>query len=330
MISNIKVEDYHVRKEVSKDNNISKILSKIKKDTGEDISLLLPEKIKKVSFDMSCEPQMANAIRRIMDSELEVYSLDLIFESLKTSDKYLLYDKFTKNVQAIKLNQDKAKKLFDKQQTFEISVKNDSDNYRYIISNDIGPEKLFADNILLHKLHPKKFIKCKLRIIRGKATKSANAFAILPCVEYHIHEDPAKSSMEKSPNKFTLKYKLYGTYEDELRPLKEAIEILIKKLEFFSKLISNKLIKGIFRNKDVLIKKEGTFHYITLYNETITLTQLLSKYTYLNNPQIEFITDKLEHPMQRVVIMKIKDKNALNMLQDTCDNLIKKLKKTKI
>ena len=96
---------------------ISKDLENIKKQLGFDITELLPKKpYNKVSFNIKdTNSSFANAIRRVLVSEIPVWSLVIDEKLFETNDPFIRFDDFGERINCLPIHQSYLNKISGKE-----------------------------------------------------------------------------------------------------------------------------------------------------------------------------------------------------------------------
>jgi DNA-directed RNA polymerase subunit L len=302
---------------------------------------------------------LANAIRRIVLSELNIIAVDKNRIKFNINDTYLNNDFLSHRLELIPihnniLNFDKIKFTFNKtnntDQNINVYVKDfiaiNIDTQENIINFSPNP------NILLSIIKPNKSLDFEFFLIQNIAKNSTSAFTPVSCISYHFKHDDNKINKEltkfktnEDKNKFRLTHsdKLFLTNDNNL-PLcfifkieslniistkdiiPSAINVLINKL--------NKFITNI-QNEELVINRANISKVsfdIHIHNEDDTLGNILQSYLY-QDKDIEFVGYDIPHPLYKIVLLRIalhnnNDKDHIkNTIINNINNLISLLNK---
>jgi DNA-directed RNA polymerase subunit L len=285
---------------------------------------LLPTTIPKdITFEIhNTTAEMANALRRCINSELDVLIMNFSSDDFISNDAFIIFHELKKRINYIPIRQILG-------MTFKVNVHNKTDeiipvysrsikecSYQTIIKkkSDEGNEKMYSETFILTYLRPgKHLIINNINIISGKSYQQHAAFSfpgkvafkclnIIEKTDTNKKEEQLFSSMiEKQSN-----YKLSiprQKYIDPVHIIKMAIKTLNYKLDNIYKIIKNS--NENFYSSDIEInylKDKATFK---IFNETYTIGNLLSKYGYLIDNTITNIHCIKLHPSFNYIIVEI-------------------------
>lgn len=282
ILTDLKVSSIDLKK--SKSPHFNKVLSYIKELYADPLGLFPPVK-HRVSCTLNASSSLANAIRRTLMEEIPVQALSV--DDIQTNDKFILVDTVIKAVQTIPIvqnhfTQDQVKKM-------SLQVINRSPNIITVYSGDI--KGLFessdrsSKHIFITKLHPGKSLSLSgFKLISGYGYEDASCFSLLSNLTYSAL-DENRSSTVTNFDCFHLGYTTRGTVEP-LYPLELCTRELIKRLH-----------QVILHLEDpVNTPPLGDEIHVLMPTEHRTLSALVSYYCYLEDPDIPFVTYKVDHP----------------------------------
>jgi DNA-directed RNA polymerase subunit L len=310
----------------------------------------------KITFDLNnntdnpIEKSLANAIRRILISEISVYAIDkssiIFYDSY--NDNNIFFDEFLKDrlglipiVSNLDINYDNivisCKKENKEENIINVYVKDFvcTDTTNNEIINDLF-KKEYLD-ILFSKLKIGSEISFECKLNKNNAVHGGSAYSAVAACAYKFKIDSNKvneitSNMsEKDKTEFLnqeneryysknkngepliYQFSYEAINNDPISTLLDALLILINKLN---------ILKIEFTNNDsdkisYIIDEDKDFFKFQVEDENDTIGNLLS--TYISNDDNIFYSGYLiEHPLKKNVIFKFKLKN-----DNTYDNIIK-------
>jgi len=107
---------------------------------------------------INCCTEMANAIRRTILEDVEVYSLTFDIEDFESNDIYLLYDKIKDRIEGIPIDQYKAKELYTDGYNITLNVTNRNMENIDVLSNNIVVKDSKNANVPTTELIPKNIV----------------------------------------------------------------------------------------------------------------------------------------------------------------------------
>ncbi len=345
-VENVKVNDFKINYENSKF-----------KDLINNNKHLLPNLNKQsVSFDIiDANEAFANAIRRVYNDEILVKCLDINVHNLITNDKYILSDNIKERINLISLNQN-----IDKEVKFNLNISNNTNDIINIYTRDITNKNkndkniYFNLNIQICSLKPNRFINIS-DIYINKDYGFNNAIYSLGSWKYKaINTDFKISSLNNNIKDFnlelinnsniTIKEIIISIYENlylRLKKIQNSIndyilhgintnsEDINKVINTSNELyiINNKLIKdsNILDIDGSIPEEISNIYEIHINNEYHTIGNLITKYVFLQEPNIELINYKLIHPLTHKIIITIKHSEYKKIINDAIENIIKDL-----
>jgi DNA-directed RNA polymerase subunit L len=293
---------------------------------------LLPQLFKKsISFDLiNSNEAFANSIRRVFNDELLVKCLDVNVYDLKTDDKYILPDNIIERINLIPVLQN-----INNDTTFQIQITNNTNDIIKIYTNDIINKNkndkniYFNKNILICTLKPNKYFYINNIKIKSEYGYNDSKYSIGSYNYEIINTDFNIPSLNNTITDFRIELinnnnielnelilSIYNTLYFRLK----NIQLNINNYDINSNSTDiNKLINDIFviSNQDI--------YEIHINNEYHTMGNLISKYVYLLDNNIELINYRLEHPLRHKIIINIKHPQYKKIINDAIDNIIKDL-----
>ncbi len=319
-VKNIKVNDYSIKYEQSKYKSII-----------EQNKHLLPSITKKgLQFQLiNSNEAFANSIRTVFNDELLVKYLDISIFNISTDDKYILPDNLVDRIASIPLNQN-----IDLNKKFKLNITNDTNDIiniytKHLIPMD-GKQKLdFNPNIILCTLKPTKFLSISNISINQDYGFNNSIYSIGSFRYKIINTDFSSLSLNTDSSDFELE--LINNANVEL-PL--LVNLIYDNLYFRLKKIQTDINAYQLENHssdiskiltDIFIVDAGLFYEIHIVNEYNNIGNLITKYVYNLNPNIELINYRLEHPLRYKIIINIKHTQYKKIINDAIDNIISDL-----
>jgi DNA-directed RNA polymerase subunit L len=320
-IKNVKINDYAINYKNSKFENI------INQNKH-----LIPELNKKsISFELiNSNEAFANGIRRTFNDELLVKSLDVNIYDLKTDDKYILPDNIIERINLIPVLQNISDDII-----FNINVINNTNDIINIYSKDIINKNkndktiYFNSNILLCSLKPNRYLYINNINIKKEYGFNDHKFSMGSYNYEIINTDFNINSLNNNITDFKIELITNNNIE-----IKNLIILIYDTLYFRLKNIQlsinnydintnstdiNKLVNDIF-----IIPNQNIFE-IHINNEYHTIGNLITKYVFNLDKNIELINYKLEHPLRHKIIINIKHNQYKKINNDAIENIIKYL-----
>ena len=249
---------------------------------------------------------------------------------------------------------------------FYLHVKNTSINQKDMFSTEIKLEskdkshndisKFIYDKFSIQILRPKCYIKTNLYLERGFGYQKlgGSKFSAIPMPHYYpldhipleIDKNGVKkgiSSLEVNPTEFYFKYETYVFYKNPLDIIILCIDELIRRVKNVESNIinfhnSSKIYENIpkdlinkivmYKNNEIEIRKENYTYIFDLYDESTTISKLISQWIHINN-NVELITDSSHHPTTRSCFIKIQDKNYIQLMLQASKKIINNLEAIK-
>ena len=343
-ITNIKYETHDVEpnnKEFKKCIEYAMLIDK-------NYKRFLPKKPKKsLSFELhNSNSDFANTIRRFLQDEIYVYSMDLNEYDIQTDDEFILNDYIKRKIEYIPILQEFEK--FDISKfSIQLYIENKTSNIKPIYTSDLEVlydnkkytgDDLFSWNIPILDLRPSKKINIgNISIVSGQSKNDAGKFLLLSNLKYKIldmeplnktkYNTTGKSSLNTNPSKFLFKLTNHRNI-DPKKIMNLFCNEFIKRLEIILQEIKKiKKEDDEFINNIIKLEKKNNIYFIYLFNEYWTISNVISRYCYLENDNIEFVCSSIIHPTEETSIIKIKDSNYLKILINAINNILNDVKK---
>lgn len=325
-VKNIKINDYSIKFNDSKYKNI---LEKNKH--------LLPTFTKLgLEFQLiNSNEAFANAIRVIFNDELFVKYLDVSIFNINTDDKYILPDNIIERIASIPLLQNT-----NINKKYKLQITNNTNDIIKIYSKDlksIDNSKVsdFNPNILICTLKPNKYLSINNIVINQDYGFNNNIFS-LGSFKYEIINTDFKSlSLNTNCTDFQLELIPNGniSLNDLVNLIYDNLYIRLKKiqndintyqLENHSTDIS-KILTDLFIIKSSNSNSTDQLYEIHIINEYNNIGNLLTKYIYELDKNIELVNYKLEHPLRHKVVINIKHNQYKKLCHSAIENILKDL-----
>lgn len=303
---------------------------------------LFPDKSEyTVDFELhNATSDLANAIRRCLIEEIEVQALSAETQDIETDDKYILPDVVISYLEAMPINQevqiDASKlKLEAINNTTEIKTLF-SDDITYNTEQSVSSKTKIVDlhevllkNLYITKLHPQCYMRIKrMKIIKGKATEDANSFTLLSNIRYKILDvDPeATSSLVSKPTAFKIGYTTSRNISAN-KPIMLCCDTLISRLEAVAVGLTTNDSSNI-QHVEIEPQPNGIVH-VHINNEYWTIANLISKYCFMQDENIPFVSPGIVHPSTNKAYVKIKHDDWKNIMSAAIKQAIRDLETIK-
>lgn len=326
-IVNLKVVEIDKLSEFQKGKSvISGDLGRIKKELKFDILELLPKNpYNKVSFSIKdTNSSFANSIRRVLVSEIPVWSLVIDEESFDTDDPLIRSDDLGGRIMCLPIHQVYLNKISDKENNkekfvnnllkFKMYAKNKTPEYTTVYSKEIeisgassskiNISKFVDGGIDLQTLSPGCYVKIKLILQKGYGYEHGGKFSLTPMPFYrpidhiplelkHKSKSSGISSSEIDPTEFEFMYRTYTYYKNPLEIMLWCIDELKRRVNLVGKHIADyeKSVKeGRGKESNILkgIPKELWSKIIIFKNEYIEIRK--ENHTYFFDLTNESLT----------------------------------------
>lgn len=269
-----------------------------------------------LSFELhNTTTAFANAIRRCINSEIDILALTFDDNDMTTNDNFLITHDVRSNINMIPIRQVMGS-------VYHVNVVNTTDVIMPVYSHHIkvrsdektrhgdarhgGDEEMFAKSIIITYLRPGKFLKIKnISAKSGVAYRDGAAHSCAYKVQYKcIHPDCFESSsLNSSPSTYELTIP-WQKYIDPAYLVKSAVKVLLSKLNrIYTTISENKSDKFFSPDLEIMVTKGvGSFRLI---NETYTIGYLITAYVTRVDPTITNTHCIKPHPSYNYVIVNI-------------------------
>ena len=257
-------------------------------------------------------PEMANAIRRVLIDELDVLCLTFDDADFLCTDPYILSDSMKKAIELIPIYQH-----LDRIKNPQISLKIDNltEEPRLVFAKDISvtaPKTGAAgenaispsDHMIITRVQSGKKLEIrKFKLIRGKGLIDSGKFSAVANVAYRditpgLEQKPV---MSKPPSGRTFEIE-FTTHRNvpATTVLSQCLGSIEQRLaevgRIFGEIPADFQVS--FHSDDLSVELlVDDFVKIILKKENRTITDLLAKYIYLEDPQITFVASASDHYM---------------------------------
>lgn len=321
------------------------------KDLIKNNEHLIPKKIKQtLSFDiLDSNESFANGLRRVYNDELLVKCLDISVHNITTNDKYILPDNIKERINLIPLDQSIKENII-----FDLIISNNTNDTINIYTNDLINKNKNDSNIYFNKniqictLKSNKFLNLSSIIISKKHGYDNNVHSIgsfkYKCINTDFSIPPLQNTLKDFHIEFTnnanidlrtLISNIYSTLfirlkkvQDEINSYviannSEDININYNKNNDIYILINNS-VKDLnnLENNDNYI---NDLYEIHINKECHTLGNLITKYVYLLNNDIELCNYKMPHTLTHKIIITIKHSDYKKIINDAIEKIISDL-----
>ena len=337
--------------------NIKKNEYPIPKDTIELCKKLgvlkhLPTTVPRdVSFELhNTTTEMANALRRCINSELEVLTMDFEPKDFESDDSFIIFHELRKRITYIPIRQ-----IFGV--TFKVNVHNKTDEIIPVYSRSIvesgfkkdkkkknekeHKEKMFSETFILTYLRPgKRLVINNIHTTSGVSFKHSAAFSFPGKVTYKCldlpdpstGEEEAKdgeviipaSSMMTEPTRYRLGVPRQK-YIDPVHIVKMALKTLEGKLDRIHRVV--KEASENFYSSDMEINYLKDRASFKIFGETYTVGNLLSRYGLMVDKTITNIHCIKLHPSFNYVTVEIHHASPQKIMLLAVDLVKEELKK---
>lgn len=287
---------------------------------------------KRLSFELSeSNEAFANSIRRILTNELEIKAFYINSTDVISTDKYILNDIIKDRIEMIPIDQ-------SVDDSFKINVKivNKTTEIIDIMSHDIlakaNVTKLLCNNMRICQLNPGKYI--QLNNITIKKNKGIDNGKFSLCSvhykEINIDLDNTLTLNHDSTN-FAITIKTNGNIE-----FKQMLDMLIYNIEYRLTIIKNNILnydnslKHVVLDDEFYIFKEYEITKYHINSEFHTIGNLLTKYIFLVDSNIELVNYNIVHILKNKIIVNVKHPDANKIVSIAIDNIIKDFKQFRL
>lgn len=278
-----------------------------------------------VSFELhDTTTEMANALRRCINSELEVLTMDFEPKDFESDDSFIILHELRKRITYIPIRQISGV-------TFNVNVHNKTDEIIPVYSRSIvesgfkkdkqsnenkHKENMFSETFILTYLRPgKRLVINNIHTTSGVSFKHGAAFSFpgkvtykcldLPCpskVEGKGEEVIPVSSMMTEPTRYRLGVPRQK-YIDPVHIVKMALKTLEGKLDKIHRIVKDASENFYSSEMEInYLKDRASFK---IFSETYTVGNLLSRYGFMVDKTITNIHCIKLHPSFNYVTVEI-------------------------
>jgi DNA-directed RNA polymerase subunit L len=330
-VKNVKVEEIPFE---SKDANFQKCLDYIKL-VDPNYKKYLPETPKQqLTFELTeTSSELANCIRRFLIGELPVYSMDVDEETIETNDSFILSDYLKKNIELIPFNQGISDSDADNLRC-SLTMENKTDDIITVYSGDLDMQlgktpvkssKYFSSTIPIIKLRPAMSLSIeKIGITQGVAKQNAGKFLLLANVSYKImdikpveeskYNRTGESSLNSTPRHFRIGYKTHRNIEPK-KVMNECCAQITSRITNIQKELANiKSDTNVHFSDLIDLESKGDVKIFHFKGEYWTLANIMSKYCYLTDKDVPFVSSGIIHPSTEESLLKLRHTNPTKLL----------------
>lgn len=284
---------------------------------------ILPKLVhKNVRFQLiDSNEAFANAIRRILTNELEIYTLHVNMTDIITDDRFILPDMVKDRLEIIPLNQ-----TINENTKFSLRVFNKTGDLLNIETDNIkhNSDVIPYNNMLLCQLNNGKFLEINNISIKTQSGANDGKFSLC-VVEYdEINVDKDKTpTLNHDSTDFELCINTNGNIE-----FKELFKKLIKSIETRLLTIKSNITNYdynkksfVFDNNFYIFKEQGITKY-HINNEFHTIGNLLTKYIFQLDNTIDLVNYHITHILTKSIILNVKHPDANALVLTAIDNII--------
>jgi DNA-directed RNA polymerase subunit L len=340
-VLNLKITEHSLIERFSdkKNKEAQKCIEHIKYLGETDPLKFLPKKSQySAEFELknaTCE--LANTLRRGVMDELYIYSLEIPFDEIKSDDKFIKSDHLKNCMEYIPIQQniDNIEDL-----VISLNVKNTTDNIIKIYNSDIivyDKKKktnisIMSESGVIVYLHSDKTLNINnITISKDQSKTDYGKYCAISKTHYEILDvkpleetktsTKGESSLNSAPSHFRIGYKTHRNINPKdimINLCNEFIGRLDTILKDLNNITKN-AESDLSDNLEIIIKDEIRIFYLN--NEYWTMANLISKYCYLEDENIDFVCPGIVHPSSEVSFVKIKHQQPKKIF----GNAIKKI-----
>jgi DNA-directed RNA polymerase subunit L len=280
-----------------------------------------------VTFELhNTTTEIANALRRCINSELDVLIMDFDSDDFNSNDNFIIVHELKKRISYIPIRQISG-------MTYRIKVRNRTDgiipvysssieeyDYQSNKKKDVGDdtEVMFSGTFILTYLRPgKSLLIDNIHTKLGTSYQNGAAFSLpgkvgYKCLELSDDGSIPQSSMISEPTKYKLSIPRQK-YVDPIHIVKMALKILNDKLDRIYKVV--KETDGNYYSQHMEINYQKDKAIFKIFNETYTIGNLITKYGFLvdttitnihcikMHPSFNYVNIEIHHPTPRDIML---------------------------
>jgi DNA-directed RNA polymerase subunit L len=276
---------------------------------------LIPDSVnQRLSFELiGSNYAIANGLRRTITNEIPVKYLTVSMTDIFSTDPYVVGDIIRSRIEMIPISQN-----IPLGTTYSIRFENKSDTYVDVLSSEIKQRKSNSSGLI------QSIPICSINanhsfvvenIVVAEAYGYSNGRASIGKISYEIlnHDMKNISSANSDPSHFRIELEVPGNINPKKIVLL-AIDTLIDRLNTINYALA-KLEYGVYK--------------LLILNETHTIGNLLVRYIYNIDPNIEYVAMRLTHPSKRECVIDIRHAQAEKLCKRAVENITKELSEMK-
>jgi DNA-directed RNA polymerase subunit L len=280
-----------------------------------------------VAFELhNTTSEMANAIRRCINSELEVLIMNFDPDDFNSNDNFIIVHELKKRISYIPIRQISG-------MVYRIKVRNKTDCIIPVYSSSIeeydyklnkkkvvtdNSELMFSGSFILTYLRPgKSLLIDNIHTTSGTSYQNGAAFSFpgkvgYKCLELLDDGSIQQSSMVSDPTKYKLSIPRQK-YVDPTHIIKMALKSLNDKLDRIYNIV--KETDGNYYSQHMDINYQKNKAIFKIFNETYTIGNLITKYGFLvdttitnihcikMHPSFNYVNIEIHHPTPRDIML---------------------------
>lgn len=331
-VTNIKITELNYNDLVNKVSKAFPFLKLSQQDIKE-IEALFPDPIFKMTFDLhGASTYIANGFRRTVLDEIEGVRFGTSPDMIKSDD--LVCQRFNDNIQS-RINLIPISYMDPEEVKGEmfLELKNTTLQPIEIKSDHItAPKNLkIAKHFTIMILNPGKFIHIKLHLERGTNLDHGSYTHFGPALYKPLKFDMKNPPMSMTviPHDYSLGFHCPSWF-DPTKVAKRVWATMIQKLELLQSRIDEFIESGgkVPYNTDFLkvTQIKGDRIKYEIMNETYTISNIISWYTYQRDPSIDLVHAGDDHPQDPSTLIKITHPKHAQLIRDAIGDAIKDIK----
>lgn len=283
---------------------------------------LLPEPMYRCRFKINACTAIANAFRRVVNDELKWTRITCKITNIDTDDPFAqrLTDNIQNRIQLIPCNMGEGELELNFHNHTPAPVMVKSSEIKHKIANFEFPKNIDITEIL-----PNRYINIKMETETGVGGQHAG-FRAVSSVYYEAEDVGKYESYAGHPDKYYLGFDCEN-FVDPKMIVKLTFDAIIDKLEIAQSAIEDFQTIPYKSEKLAVSQIAGGIIRYEFFGETRTLTNILSYFAYLQDPDIAFVMAGDDYPNDPSSLVKIIHKDHKGVLISACKNAIKTIKK---
>lgn len=329
----------------SKDKNFQQCLEYMKLVT-DDYKKFLPKRPKhQLTFEITeTSSELANCIRRFLMDEILVTSMHVEEDNVETNDMFILSDFLKKNIELVPFEQSLSDSDTDKV-VVSLDVENKTDDIITVYSGDLtvtigkklvnkkNNHEYFTTTIPIIKLRPTKSISVSdIKLVKGFGKHDAGKFVLLSNITYKIldvkpveetkYNKTGESSLNSTPKHFRLGFKTHRNIKPKDVMYKCCDQITQRFVQIQDELSRLKPNVEVHFSDLIDLESKGDIKIFHFKGEYWTLANLMSKYCYLLDTDIKFVTSGIVHPNTEEAVLKIQHNDPVKLLNTVIKTIL--------